>query len=410
MPTYNELLAAWEREQNPEVNPADIPGAYRPVNKDFTNTGVAQYQEEQDWIDKYFAEYGVRPSLAEANEFIRGQDVTKLTYNPASTMGEMGFKTWDDYWKAQQMNEPYGPFAGAQVPAGGYVISEPDKPLWRTYSKPKAASYLERGQVAGYDPRTGKQFYEANDPTAAQYYNQPPGIPRPYQAGEPFKGMSVEEALSQATPYDRYKAQVSDYLNQQVKAGDTLGVDVSNMTDEERASAVLAKANAAIDTATEMMSRGELVGRLPFYQESRMSKGVEVANLWQTLNQNAEATAKGAEAQRLKEYNTQYYKTSPTPPSYPWGEPPPAALRAKPTMQEETDYGNFITSFDGQPKLQAWLDSNYSNLWNLWSEGGQQGKFMDWLIGYLSRGGKPQIEEAPIRSSGALTPATHLVR
>ena len=84
--------------------------------------------EEQEFVQNYFKERGILPQPQEVNYWAGQQDKSELTYIPESVMGRLGFRTPEEYSRAQRVGESYGPWVdegyGSVVPSGGVVTTD----------------------------------------------------------------------------------------------------------------------------------------------------------------------------------------------------------------------------------------------------------------------------------------------
>lgn len=319
--------------------------------------GVPETKQEEAYILDYINRYGYAPTPEEVGGYRGRLDRTQFQYTPESTMGRMGFETFEEYLAAQKEAEPYGPHPGELVPYGGVVaLDEQGRPVMR---------YMEGERVPLEYLKTGRFQLPEQRPTA-------------------------EELLGEYSFEDRYKAGLIDYLEQAIQRDAPFVKGIELKYKEE-----LDKLNYNLDRGLikETEYRDRLLEADRAYRE-------ELSNLMYTNKANDIATRAMYQLNQGYTENLPFAgeiqqmgigtpslqamagaKMQPEWTGYPRGEYP-----EYPTGKENAEFNMFVQGLNLAPQYRDWLGSQYNIFLNLWRQSGMRESFVEWLRRYLAGG------------------------
>lgn len=373
--------------------------------------GKPQTKQEEEYIFNFIDLHGRAPTSREVTEGFRTQvDPFTLDFRPESTMGRMGFRTFDEYVAAQRYGESFGPFAGGLVPEGGTVLTREGQPFLRTFDRESYQNWIDRG--AFIEPPGG---IEGAPPGQIPGVFREGGIGRPGQPfsefypqypPQTFERPEMGDPLRKLAPEQVYRSRLVDYLNLKLQEdapkikGIQLDFDtklealdrleklgeistkefneakfkledektalLSNLFTEERASAME-------DEAIEALQKGLPAEQLPFFSEIQGVTGQEVGSLIQQGVTEFEASVKVAEERFAKEQEE-------IPRFRRNGEQPVE------TGTEEQDFFAYANSLNLAPEYNQWMTNQFQSLFFQWRDEGMRIPFMEWVQDFLARG------------------------
>uniref|UniRef100_A0A6M3K4B2 Uncharacterized protein n=1 Tax=viral metagenome TaxID=1070528 RepID=A0A6M3K4B2_9ZZZZ len=371
--------------------------------------GKPQSQQELDYILSYMQERGHAPTPKEVAGYMSGISPER-DYLEGSLMREMGFENWQQVLAARKVGETYGPYAGAEVPEGSLVVTDPQGNPYIRYmgAERVPGHYLEKGQFVmppGMQtiapPGEGMKGYMAQtqpfDIRGEQVYPS-------YEAQRmPFERPQMEEALGRYAPEQVYQARLSDYLTRQIEKDapqikqitEQYNAAVQELrdrtslgeieTEEYNANAIALRKNMEAqmanlmtdDKAMELAQQaiGQFgqapVEQLPLYADLQGVEGEAVMNLY---NRSL--------GEFQKQYQTQLEKVPQ------WGGYPSTDQR--PTGKEQAEFLDYVSRAGFAPEYQKWAGNQFWDIYNTWIERlkfDPSIKFMDFARQYIETGG-----------------------
>uniref|UniRef100_A0A6M3J362 Uncharacterized protein n=1 Tax=viral metagenome TaxID=1070528 RepID=A0A6M3J362_9ZZZZ len=417
----------FEEDTQPQQSGADFLGQwYTDIPGSSVSGGMPSTKQEEGFILDFISQNQRAPTQQEAAAFMKGVPGSEYQWRPESTMGQMGFRTQQDYLDAQRAGEPYGPYAGSLVPEGGTVLSKDMSPWLRTYQPERYGGPIGRGEYftppGGLKGAPPSLFGEPTGKNMAEFY--------PQYDRSPFQEPSMEEVLGKHAPTQVYQARLADYLDRQIEqdkpeaqkwtdyynteiqgfkdrlalgkidqaAYNEGSIALRNMIDEKLSGLMTEdRATELAQQAMDLINKGTQAEELPLFADIQGVTGASVQDLYnQTVkgtpvldyygNQKLDRAGNpmftgGLEAQ----FNQEQAKI----PQFK-GYPDVGAVNPV-TGREQGQYLSYVESLGLAPEYANYMKGRYWGFYNLWLQARRQADypmpFISFINDYLAGGG-----------------------
>jgi len=369
-------------------------------------------KEGAEYILSYLDKYGRAPSPREVADFKQGlgESGVNLNYLPGSDMGQLGFKTYEDWHNARQFNESFGPYVGegygGNVPMGGVVTTDEfGQPYVRYMDTSQGFAQRDIGRGRYIQPPQGITPYQLSQaglegaPSGIGAYPQTEGgqiDPSQYyrQPGKPFEP-TMEGVLGTFSPVQVYQARLEDFLRAgiersapQIQALKDQEADEMAKLEKQRLSGQITQqeyniqamgvkeqiqraidtsglmtpeeAQALVEEAQGLIDKGTSAEQLPLFAESQSSEGKSVMGLY---NQGV-----GTSQQQFEQAQPPTFGGYDKP-----GTPPVE------TGTEERDYYSLVQGLGLAVEVEQYMMGRYYEFWTQWKNTGPSMPFLDWL-------------------------------